>query len=136
MKIVPKTAEKRLKRFARPPIKHDEAQYQHAFDHRGPWYRQRSAISTPTRLSVTGYYGPANATFFETVVVTRDGKVGAGHRRGDRGSVAAVQSCGKVGGQLQGRCPTGCASERGHRTAARVDARGPDRVLARRAWRW
>jgi hypothetical protein len=38
MKIAPKTAEKRLKRFA-PPIKHDEAHYQHAFDHRGPWYR-------------------------------------------------------------------------------------------------
>jgi hypothetical protein len=38
MQIAPNTAEKRLKRFA-PPIKHDEAQYQHAFDHRRPWYR-------------------------------------------------------------------------------------------------
>ena len=47
MKIAPKTAEKRLKRFARP-IKHDQAQYQYAFDHRGPWYGQRSAIIAPS----------------------------------------------------------------------------------------
>ena len=43
MKIDPKTAEKRLRHFA-PPIRHDQAHYQHAFDHRGPWYRHRSAI--------------------------------------------------------------------------------------------
>ena len=42
-KIAPKTAEKRLKHFA-PPMLHDEAHYQHAFDHRGPWYRYQSAI--------------------------------------------------------------------------------------------
>jgi hypothetical protein len=53
MKIASKTVEKRLKRFA-PPIKHDEAQYQHTFDHHTPWYRQRSAISAPTGLPVTG----------------------------------------------------------------------------------
>ena len=67
MKIAPKTAEKRLKRFA-PPIKHDEAHYQHALDHRRPWYCQRSAISAPTGLPVTGCSGPENAAFFETVV--------------------------------------------------------------------
>jgi hypothetical protein len=66
MKIAAKTAEKRLKRFA-SPIKHDEAQYQHAFDHRRPWYHQPSAICAPTGLPVTGCYGPENAAFFETV---------------------------------------------------------------------
>jgi hypothetical protein len=71
MTIAPKTAEKRLKRFA-PPIKHDEAQYQHAFDHRMPWYRQRSAISAPTGLPVTGCSGPENFVFFETAA----GRVG------------------------------------------------------------
>ena len=63
MKIAPKTAEKRLKHFA-PPTKHDEAHYQHAFDLRGPWYGQRSAISAPTGLPVTGCSGPENAVFF------------------------------------------------------------------------
>ena len=67
MKIAPKTAEKRLKRFA-PPIKHDEAHYQHALDHRRPWYCQRSAFSAPTGLPVTGCSGPENAAFFETAV--------------------------------------------------------------------
>jgi hypothetical protein len=67
IKIAPKPAEKRLKRFA-PPIKHDEAQYQHTFNHRMPWYRQRSAISAPTRLPATGCSGPENAAFFETAV--------------------------------------------------------------------
>jgi hypothetical protein len=43
MKTAPKTAEKRLRHFA-PPIGHDQAHYPHAFDHRGPWYRQQSAI--------------------------------------------------------------------------------------------
>ena len=43
MKIAPKTAEKRLRHFA-PPTLHDQAHYQYAFDHRGPWYRLQSAI--------------------------------------------------------------------------------------------
>jgi hypothetical protein len=37
------TAQKRLKHFA-PPMLHDEAHYQHASDHCGPWYRYQSAI--------------------------------------------------------------------------------------------
>jgi hypothetical protein len=63
MKIDPETAEKRLKRFA-PPIKHDKAHYLHAFDHRGLWYGQRSAITAPTGLPVTGCSGPGNAGLF------------------------------------------------------------------------
>ena len=43
MKIAPKTAEQRLKHFA-PPMLHDEAHYQHASNHCGPWYRYQSAI--------------------------------------------------------------------------------------------
>jgi hypothetical protein len=62
-KNAPRTAEKRLRRFA-PPIKHDEAHHLHAFDHRGPWYHQRIAISAPTGPPVTGCSGPENASFF------------------------------------------------------------------------
>ena len=93
MKIAPKTAEKRLKHFA-PPTKHDEAHYQHAFDLRGPWYGQRSAISAPTGLPVTGCSGPENAVFFETAA----GRVGG---------IAAnpLSACGGEHGLFSTVCP-------------------------------
>ena len=61
-KIGPRTAEKRLKRFA-PVIKHDEAHHPHAFDHRGPWYHQRIAISAPTGPPVTRVLCTGNRLF-------------------------------------------------------------------------
>jgi hypothetical protein len=75
MKIVPTSAEKRLKRFA-PSIKHDEAQYQHAFRHCRPWYRKRSAISAPTGLPMTGVLRPENAVLFRDVDRGGRGRIG------------------------------------------------------------
>jgi hypothetical protein len=77
MKIAPKTTEKRPKRFA-PPI-----------DHRGPWYRQRSAIPVPTRLPVTGCSRPENAVFFESAVGRMD-EVAANPLSGVAGSTAYI----------------------------------------------
>ena len=74
---------------------HDEANYQHAFDLREPWYGQRSAISAPTGPPVTGCSaGPENASFFETAA-------------GRIGGIAAnpLSACGAERGLFLNLCP-------------------------------
>jgi hypothetical protein len=92
-KIAPKTAEKRLKSFALT-IKHDEAHHMHVFDHHGPWYHQRTAISAPTGPPVTGCSGPENASFFETA---------AGHIGGIDAN--PLSECGAERGLFLNLCP-------------------------------
>ena len=74
-KIAPRTAEKRLKRFA-PPTRHDEAQFQHAFDHRRPWYRQQSAILATYGAARDGVLWAGKRLFF-LIAVGRIGGIAA-----------------------------------------------------------
>ena len=62
-KIAPKTAEKRLRHFA-PPIGHDQTHYQHAFEHRGLWYRLQIAILATYGAARDGVLWAGKCRFF------------------------------------------------------------------------